>query len=141
MRIATPLLAALLAGTVTMGTVPLAHAAFRATGTATASFTAAQLAPPTTMTATQDCKYDLGLLVSATLVASWTVSASTWATGQRLVVTNAAGSTLSTQELSPTATTATVKLPLVNTGPYTASVRATYSSWTSPAATATSAGC
>lgn len=142
MRSSRPLLAALLAGTVCFGAVPLAHAAFFGSATATSTFTAAQLAPPTDLVATKRCAVDLlGVLVSAALELTWTPSASDWATGQRLVVTDASGVVIATQDLSASASSTSVDLPLVDTGPYTATVTASYSSWTSVAATASSPGC
>lgn len=135
-------MAALLAGAVCFGAVPLAHAAFFGSASATSSFTVATLEPPTDLLATKRCSLDvLGLLAAASLDLTWTPSASSWASGQRIVVTDAGGVLVATKELSPATSSTTVELPLVNTGPYTSSVRATYGSWSSPVATVTTSGC
>ena len=142
MRSGRPLLAALLAGAVSFGAAPLAHAAFSGGATATSSFSAAQLSAPTQLTGTSRCTLDvLGVLVAAALDLAWAPSGTEWATGQQVVVTDAAGLTIATQQLSATATSTTVDLPLVDVGPYTATVRATYASWTSAPATTTAAAC
>lgn len=142
MKAPRPLLAALLAGTVCFGAVPLAHAAFAGGATATTTFSAAQLAPPTNLTATKRCTVDvLGVLVAAALDLTWTPSTTDWATGQRVVVTDAVGLVVDTQDVAATATSTTVELPLVDVGPYTATVQATYGSWSSAPAKTTSTGC
>lgn len=141
MTLSKPLLAAALAGIVSLGAVPLAHAVFVDPATATTSFSTAQLAAPTGLTVQKRCTLGLlGIVLAASLDLAWTPSSTTWATGQRVMVTGPGGFS-KTQDLSPTATSTNVSLPLLAGGTYTATVRATYGSWTSLPATATSGGC
>ncbi len=131
-----------LTGVLAFGGVPLAHAAFRDTASAESSFSAATLAAPTTLLVAKRCTLSvLGVVISAALDLTWTVSTSTWATGQSVVVKDATGVAVATKSVGPTVSSTTVDLPLVTGGTYTATVVATYSSWTSAKATATSAGC
>lgn len=142
MRKARPLVVALVAGAVFLGAAPLAHATFLASAKATASFSAGQLAAPSTLTATPRCTLDaLGLVVGAVLDLAWTPSTTDWATGQSVIVTDSLGVVVGSKTVGPTETSTSIDLPLVSSGTYTASVRATYESWSSAPVTATSAGC
>lgn len=133
---------ALVAGTVSLGVVPLAHATFLASAKATVTFSAGQLAAPSNLTATTRCTLDaLGLVVGAALDLAWTPSTTDWATGQSVVVIDSLGAVVGSKTLGPTESSTSIDLPLVSGGTYTATVRATYESWSSPAATATSGGC
>lgn len=141
MTLSKPLLAAALAGIVSLGAVPLAHAAFVDPATATTSFSTAQLAAPTGLTVQKRCTLGLlGVVLAASLDLAWTPSSTTWATGQTVIVTGPNGFS-ATQTPGPTVTSTTVTLPLLAGGTYTATVRATYGNWTSLPATATSGGC
>lgn len=142
MKLSRPCAVAVLVGTLSFGAVPLAHAAFRDVATARSTFSAAQLAAPAGLTVTKRCTLGaLGVVLGAALDLVWTPSGTSWANGQQVVVTNGAGVTITTKSLSASAASTTVDLSLINDGPYTVRVRATYSGWTSAAATATSSGC
>ena len=142
MNPARPLLVAALVGTLSFGAVPLASAAFVEAATAGASFSTASLSPPSGLTVQKRCTLGLlGVVLAASLDLTWTPSSTTWTTGQRVVVTDGGGVVVATQDLSATAGSTTVDLPLVSGGTYTSTVRATYGGWTSAAATATTTGC
>lgn len=137
-----PLLVAALAGSLSFTVAPLAHAAFVDAATAGVSVSTASLSPPSGLTVQKRCTLGLlGVVLAASLDLTWTPSSTTWATGQRVVVTDGGGVAVATQDLSATASSSTVDLPLVSGGTYTSTVRATYGSWTSATATATTAGC
>lgn len=142
MNPARPLLVAALAGTLSFAAVPLASAAFVDAAAAGVSFSTASLSPPSGLTVQKRCTLGLlGVVLAASLDLTWTPSSTTWATGQRVVVTDGDGVVVATQDLSATASSTTVDLPLVSGGTYTSTVRATYGGWTSAAATATTTGC
>ena len=142
MKTLKPLAVALVAGAVTLGAVPLAHATFRDTGTTSATFGSDQLAAPTAAAATVHCTLGLlNVVLTAKMDISWTRSTSGWASGQRVVVTDDAGLTVASQDLDPSASSTSVDLPLSLGGTSTATVRATYSSWTSTTTSASASGC
>lgn len=137
-----PLLVAALAGAVAVGAVPLAHAAFVDPSRASVTFSTGSLSAPTGLTVQKRCTLGaLGVVLGAALDLSWTPSTTTWATGQRVVVTDGTGIEVANKTLSATATSTSVDLPLISGGTYTSRVRATYGSWSSAAATATTTGC
>ena len=137
-----PLLVAALAGAVAVGAGPLAHAAFVDPATASVSFSTASLNAPTGLTVQKRCTLGLlGVVLGAALDLTWTPSSTTWASGQRVVVTDGGGTEIANQSLSPTASSTTVNLPLVSGGTYTSRVRATYGGWSSAPVTATTTGC
>lgn len=125
MNLRRPLLVGLLAGTASLGAVPLAHAAFRDSATAASSFTAAQLAAPTGAGLSRTCV----LVASATFTVTWTPSSSSWATGQEVELLNGLGVVVGTKTLG-TAVTSTTFDVLTPIGSHTVQVRATYASWT-----------
>lgn len=137
-----PLLVAALTGVVAAGAAPLAHAAFVDPSTATVTLSTGSLSAPTGLTVQKRCTLGLlGVVLGAALDLTWTPSGTTWASGQRVVVTDDGGTEIANKTLSATASSTTVDLPLVSGGTYTSTVRATYGGWSSAAVTATTTGC
>lgn len=130
MDLRRPLLVGLLAGAVSLGAVPLAHAAFRDTADGATTFTTDALAPPTAVTLSRSCPV-LGLLES--LSASWTPSTSAWAADQVVEIRDGNGLVLATRTLAGTESSTTFSLTLLAAGPRTVVVRTRYNSWTASA--------
>lgn len=142
MVLARPLLVVLVAGAVSAGAIPLAYAGFAGAATATSTFSTGQLAAPTGLAVQQTCTLSLlGVVVGASLKVTWTPSSTSWVSGQRVRVVSSGGVVVYEQVVSPGTSSVTVSLSSLLTSTYTATVRAGYESWTSPAATASSAGC
>lgn len=143
MNAVRPLVVGLLAGAVSLGAVPLAHAAFRNSGAASSSFTTAALAPPTGATLSKACVIAaplLGVGASGTFTASWTPSTTSWAQGQRVLLLTAGGVPVGVERsLGPGATSSAFEV-LVPVGTYQVRISTVYAGWTAETTTA-AVGC
>lgn len=139
MSVRRPILVGLLAGTVSLGAVPLAHAAFLNGATSSAAFSTASLTPPTGPVLTRSCSLNL-LLVALTgrFTVSWAPTSTSWA--KQEVVLRSAGVATQIVTVPAGVTTHTFEVALP-TGSYNATVRATYENWTSATATSNTASC
>ena len=137
------LLVGLLVGAVSMGAVPLAHATFLNSAAASTTFTTGQLVAPTGLVATKQCLTIALLgLFDERLDLTWTPSTTAWATKQTVVVTGTGGFSYTNTDVAASATSLSVDLGLlVIGGSYTATVRATYGSWSSPTVSASDGTC
>ncbi len=141
MNLRRPLTVGLLAGTVSLGVVPLAHATFLDRAPASVNFSAATLEPPTGVSLTRTCVINVLSLVvaSAHFEAAWTPSSTQWAQDQVVELRNGSGLLVGGPTvLAKTASTASFDV-LTPVGSHTVTVRTRYSSWTSEATRSASA--
>lgn len=143
MNLRRPLLVGLLAGTVSLGAVPLAHAAFQTGASAGPTFSAASLGPVPSVATNRRCTSLLGAVLSASLDVTWPASSSPWVGGYRIELLNGSETVLQTQTRTAAQTRAvTFVLPdLLLTGTYSARVVSTFQGWTSVPVTRLDGGC
>lgn len=142
MRKLRPLVVALLAGTLSLGALPLAHAAFFDTAKASPSFTTGSLAPASNLALKRRCTLSLlGVVLGAEIDATWSASTSTWVGGYRVELLDNGGVVLQTKNTSASVHSATFVLSALLTATYHVRVTATYASWTSTSISATNSAC
>lgn len=142
MNVRRSLIVGLLAGTVSLGAVPLAHAAFLDTAQASSAFSTGTLAPASGLVLDRRCDISLlGIVLGAELDASWNASGSAWVGGYRVDLLDSNGLLLQTQNTTAGVRNATFALTELLTATYRVRVTSTYASWTSDPVSASNSSC